>query len=90
MEINIAGERLLITVPFASQNAVRRTEKDIQTLYNDWRFKFAKKSDAELLAMIVYQYAYYYNDLQERYDRATTDAQKARDMLDSLLNKLDA
>lgn len=87
MEINIAGEQLHITVPFSSQNAVRRTEKDIQTLYNDWRFKFGKKSNSELLAMIVYQYAYYYNDLQERYDRATAEAQTAKDMLDSLIHK---
>lgn len=87
MEINIAGEQIILTVPFSKQEATRKTEKDVDALYNDWKMKFPKKNPKELLAMIAYQYASFYDDLRQRYDRAAQEAAKANALLDSLLKK---
>ena len=87
MKINIAGEELLLTVPFSSQDIVRQTEQAIGDLYKGWRIEFPKKSTTELLAMIAYQYASYYLDLRQRYDNAIAAAQDTELLLDTLLNK---
>lgn len=87
MELNIAGEQVFVTVPFSSQDFVRRTEQDIEALYRDWRLRFTKKTPTELLAMMIYQYASYYHDMRDKYDRATREAENISRMLDSVLDK---
>ena len=37
MEINIAGEPMLLTVPFDRQSAVRDIEEQTNMLYRNWR-----------------------------------------------------
>lgn len=73
MEISIAGEQIMLTVPFSMQDNVRKTEGDVNSLYNDWRIRFPRKNPKELLAMIAYQYASFYNELSDRYDRLSTE-----------------
>lgn len=74
IEIKIAGERIMLSVPFDSQEDVRDSEKEIQELYSIWRERFPRKSDHELLAMIAYQYASYYRDLLKIHKQAVAMA----------------
>lgn len=85
MEISIAGELLQLTVPFSRQEAVRNTEKAVNDLYSEWRKKFPRKSEKELMVMIAYQYASYYDDLRKRYDNAAYTARRADEALDKML-----
>ena len=45
MEINIAGEPMLLTVPFDRQSAVRDIEEQTNMLYRNWRARFPKKTN---------------------------------------------
>lgn len=85
IEINIGGERLLLSVPFAKQTAVRECEKEINTLYSDWRIQFPKKSPSELLAMMAYQFASYYLELNSRMDRLNSSMESLSLRLSDLL-----
>lgn len=87
MEISIAGELLQLTVPFESQDTVRKTERDIDALYNDWRLRFPRKTPKELLAMIAYQYASFYEELRARYDRAADLAEAIEHRLDTIASQ---
>ena len=63
MDVNIAGERISLSVPFSRQVAVRNTEAELMALYRAWGEKFPNKSPKELLAMIAYKFASMYFDL---------------------------
>ena len=52
MYINIAGEKIRLTVDYDEQDAVREAESQVGRLYDEWRQMFPKKSVSELLAMI--------------------------------------
>lgn len=85
MHINIAGERINLNVAFDTQDDVREAEENVCKLYNKWRRQFPKRSDKELLAMISYQFAYYYLTLGKRYERAAQAAAGLENSLDELL-----
>lgn len=89
MTINIAGERIPLTVPFSQQNHVRDTEKNIGDLYNKWRARFPRKTNQELLAMMAYQYASFYLSLSELYDKAAAEASEIDDLLSKSLTSSD-
>lgn len=86
MEISIGSERIFITVPFSRQDAVRETEKNVGKLYSSWHRQFPKKSNSELLAMMAYQYASFYDELLARVDDAKSLAADASAKLDAILN----
>lgn len=75
IRIDIAGEPILLTVPFSRQDAVRDAEREVNDLYWLWRSRFPEKSDMELLAMLAFHFASHYADL--------------RDMLNDTLNRMD-
>ncbi len=79
MEVNIAGERISLSVPFSRQEAVRNTEAELGALYRAWGDKFPKKSPKELLAMIAYKFASMYFDLMEE---RKADADDAMELLE--------
>lgn len=79
MEVNIAGERILLTVPFSRQDAVRKTEGELAALYKEWGVRFPQKSPKELLAMIAYKFASSYFDLLEAKSLFTREAQALLD-----------
>lgn len=85
MHINIAGERINLNVAFDTQDDVREAEDNVCKLYNKWRKQFPLRSDKELLAMISYQFAYYYLTLSKRYDKAAEAAGALNDRIDALL-----
>ncbi|MBD5358281.1 MAG: cell division protein ZapA [Bacteroides sp.] len=70
MTINIGGEHIQLTVPFDHQDVVRDAEKAVATLFDKWRKKRSKKTDKEILAMVAYQFAYFYVELLSRYENA--------------------
>lgn len=70
IKINIAGESITLTVPYSAQDDTRATEKNVNSLFATWRKRFPEKSDKELLAMIAFQYASYYDGLIKEYDAA--------------------
>lgn len=86
MEINIAGENIQLTVPFNRQDAVRDTERDVNALFDNWRQRFPRKQPTEILAMVAYQYASFYSDLREKYERAADTARSADKALQALLD----
>lgn len=74
MYLNIGGQRISLMVPFASQDFVREVEKGINVLYREWRHSFPMKTDREILAMVTYQYASFYEGQKKRYEAATRKA----------------
>lgn len=69
IKLNIAGESFLISVPYSQQEETRRTEAEVNMLFDTWRQRFPEKNDKELLAMIAFRYAGHYGALmQERND----------------------
>ncbi len=72
MNLNIGGQRITQTVPFRNQDFVRDVEKEVDRLYTAWRREFAKKTDKEILAMVAYQFAYFYCELKDEYAKAAT------------------
>ncbi len=75
----------MLTVPFNRQDNVRECEKALNALFSEWRHKFPRKSSSELLAMIAYQYASYYMELNSRYDALNERLAAMSADLDSLL-----
>ena len=86
MQIEIAGQKIGITVGFDEQDAVREAESSVVELYNDWKKRFPKKSVTELLAMIAYQYASYYLTMRRRQTDAITQLSEIESCLDDVLN----
>lgn len=84
MEINIAGERLTLTVPFRQQNAVRDTERRVADLFQSCTARYPGKKPHEILAVVSYQLAYLYGELREQTDNAL----QAIDELDERLTIL--
>lgn len=84
MEINIAGERMTLTVPFRQQNAVRDTERRVTDLFQSCSARYPGKKPHEILAVVAYQLAYLYGELREQTDNAL----QVVDALDERLTNL--
>ncbi len=85
MTINIGGEHIPLTIDFNLQDAVRDAEKAAADLFTTWRLRWPNRTDKEILAMVAYQFAYYYQDLLERQAQAVSIAEETDSMLDALL-----
>lgn len=88
IEIIIAGERIMLTVPFDEQDKVRKCEQDINTLYSDWRARFPRKTPFELLAMIAYQYASFFQELSVRHENLIDSLRLTSESLDDILQSV--
>lgn len=84
MDIDIAGEHVLLTVPFEDQNRVRDTERGIRQLFETWRRRFPQRSDMNILAMVAYQYASFYAELSEQNRQAESIVDDCSRLLDEL------
>lgn len=85
IEIIIAGEPIKLTVPYSQQESARKCESDINALYSEWRAKFPRKTHSELMAMIAYQYASFFQGLSERYAALTSLLRDTSESLDEIL-----
>ncbi len=86
MILNIGGEHITLSVDFNRQDAVRDAEKIAADKFKEFRQQFQKRSDREILAMVAYQIAYYYQDLFNRYKEATRMAEELDTQLSSILH----
>jgi len=89
MTINIGGEHLQLSVAFNRQNAVRDAEKAAAELYDTWRSRWPSRSDKEILAMVAYQFASYYQELLGRIETAAMMAADTDARLDRILGSED-
>lgn len=64
MEVDIAGERVKLTVPFSRQDAVRETEFSLKDLARNLRERNPRSSDKQILAKLAYEFARRYNALK--------------------------
>lgn len=87
MYINIAGERIRLTVDYDEQEAVREAESQVVRLFDEWRQMFPKKTVTELLAMIAYQFAMYYMALRHRQEDVATALRDFEKNIDITLEK---
>lgn len=85
MYINIAGERISLNVGFDCQDDVREAEDSVCKLYNKWKKQFPLRTERELLAMISYQFAYYYITLGKRYNEASKAVGALESEIDAML-----
>ncbi len=85
MTLNIGGEHIALSVDFNQQDAVREAEKAASDLFNTWRRRFPVRTDKEIMAMVAYQFAYYYGDLLQRYEAATETAAETEALLSGLI-----
>lgn len=85
MILNIGGEHLTLTVDFNRQNAVRDAEKIAADKFKEFKQQYPKRSDREVLAMVAYQIAYYYQDLFNRHKEATRVAEEVDTQLSAIL-----
>lgn len=89
MYINIAGERIRLTVDYDEQDAVREAESQVVRLFDEWRQMFPKKTVPELLAMIAYQFAMYYMALRHRQDDMLAQLKDFEKSIDIALEETD-
>lgn len=83
IKLNIAGESFLLSVPYSQQEDTRKTEEEVNILFDTWRSRFPEKSDREILAMIAFRYADYYAALRR-------ERQETRQEISDLTARLDA
>ena len=86
MPLHIGAERLYVTVPYDRQEFARDVEREIDGLYTKWRREFTAKSDQEILAMVLYQYASFYRELRARFSEASSVAEECLSMLEDWEN----
>lgn len=89
MYINIAGERIRLTVDYDEQDAVREAESQVVRLFDEWGQMFPKKTVPELLAMIAYQFAMYYMALRHRQDDMLAQLKDFEKSIDIALEETD-
>lgn len=85
IKITIAGEGIILRVPYTQQEATRRTEEEVNALFNKWRSDFPGKSDRELLAMIAFRYAERYAELRRERREAEEAAEGLKTRLETLV-----
>ena len=63
IQLNIAGEAFILSVPYDRQDEARFTETEVNRFFRMWRGRFPDKDDRELLAMIAFRFAQGYFSL---------------------------
>lgn len=76
---------LSMTIAPENEEMVRRAEYSVNMLWNKWRRDFPKVSNKELLAMVTFQFAKLYCQLQEQIERQQTVLDDFESELDRLL-----
>lgn len=87
IKLNIAGEQLVLTVPYSQQEAARQTETELNTVFSTWRGRFPGKSDRELLVMIAFRYAERYAALSREKEETEQELGELNTLFDNLIKK---
>ncbi len=80
MYLDIGDHEITVQVPPDRHDFIRDVEKNVNGLYSKWRKAFPDKTNAEVLAMVTYQYASFYCTYKERYEQALAKADECLDM----------
>lgn len=87
MIINIAGEKIPLTVGFSQQDLVRDAERSVGELYETWRAKFPTRSTQYILAMIAYRYASYFLSVCRDYEQGAEEIRRLEERVSALLEE---
>lgn len=87
LNLNIGSQRIPLTVPFSRQDFVRDVEKEINSLYWQWRKEFPTTTERELLAMVAYRFASFYCELREENEKAALLARECISLADKPADK---
>ena len=87
MTINIGGETLSLTVPPEEKNMVREAEREVQHLYNDWIRRFPKCTPRQVLAMVAYQFSYFFQELKIKQFKANDELSVCNEKLNGLIDR---
>ncbi|MCH5214506.1 MAG: cell division protein ZapA [Muribaculaceae bacterium] len=85
MKLDIAGENILLSVPYSRQELTREAEAEVNRLFATWRERFPDKSDRELLAMIAFRYADRYTEMVRSREESQADLEELTRHVDSLV-----
>lgn len=85
MTINIGGELIILDVDFDDQLAVRDTENDIKKRIEILRKAWPDNSDRNILAMALYQFARWYNQLKDIQEEIIQLSDEKCRLIDNLL-----
>lgn len=85
MKINIAGEQFMLSVPYSQQEETRKTEAEVNVLFQTWKSRFPEKGTQELLSMIAFRYAERYSGLLRENEDARRDIDEISKKVDSLI-----
>lgn len=86
MYLNIGDQRVVVDAGLAEQEFVRKVEKKVSDLYRKLRLDFPARANREILAMVAYKYAWYYEDLRARMDAATKEVNECLNAIDADLD----
>lgn len=85
LRLNIAGESIMLSVPYSQQETARQTESEVNRMFDSWRSRFPEKSDRELLAMIAFRLADRYSDLLREKQSALEMAERLNARVEALM-----
>lgn len=86
MYLNIGDQRVIVDAEFAEQDFVRDVEKKVSSLYRKLRLAFPARANREILAMVAYKYAWFYEDLKAKMNEAQTEVNECIKAIDTDLN----
>ena len=66
--LKIAQQQLKTQIDRESEERIRKVEKEVNNLWNEWRQLYPSRTDAEILAMVAFQYAVLYYDEKAKND----------------------
>lgn len=78
-----------MTIAADTEEIVRRAEYNVNKVWNVWRKDFTDRSSKEVLAMVTFQFAKSYYQLQEQMNRQQTVLEDFESELNRLLEIVD-
>ena len=66
---------------------MRDAEKAADDLFRSWRSRWPSRSDKEILAMVAYQFASFYQELLSRFENAAVQAAATDEKLSRILEE---
>ena len=72
-----------LEVDFNLQDTVRNAENAVGQFYKDCKKKWPSFNDRKIMAMIAYQFSFWYQQLVEKHNKAVEIAEKCSELLDN-------
>lgn len=85
MTVNIGGEMINLDVDFNLQDAVRNAETAVKQFFNDCKLKWPSYNDQKIMAMMAYQFSFWYQQLLEKHVKAVEIAEVCSGLADEAI-----